>query len=43
MLQENASLPRAARLSVKAIYERIRNEEGFRGSYTAVTDYTRPK
>jgi hypothetical protein len=42
MLQENASLPRAARLSVKAIYERIRNEEGFRGSYTAVTDYTRP-
>ncbi|MEA2954649.1 MAG: hypothetical protein QOJ58_137 [Alphaproteobacteria bacterium] len=42
MLQENASLPRTARLSVKAIYERIRDEEGFRGSYTSVTDYARP-
>jgi transposase len=42
MLQENASLPRAARLSVKAIYERIRDGEGFRGSYTSVTDYARP-
>ena len=42
MLQENASLPPAARLSVKAIYERICDEEGFRGSYTAVTDYARP-
>jgi transposase/DNA-binding MarR family transcriptional regulator len=42
MLQENASLPRTARLSVKAIYERIRDEGGFRGSYTSVTDYARP-
>jgi transposase/DNA-binding MarR family transcriptional regulator len=42
MLQENVSLPRTARLSVKAIYERIRDEEGFRGSYTSVTDYARP-
>lgn len=42
MLRENASLPPAARLSVKAIYERIRDEEGFRGSYGSVTDYARP-
>jgi hypothetical protein len=32
MLQENVTLPPSARLSVKAIYERIR-DEGFRGSY----------
>jgi transposase len=42
MLRENASLPPAARLSVKAIYERIRDEEGFRGSYSSVKDYARP-
>ena len=29
MLRENATLPPSARLSVKAIYERIRDEEGF--------------
>src|ERR1700730_1751834 len=33
MLQENATLPPSARLSIKAIYERIRDEENFGGSY----------
>ena len=42
MLRENATLPPSARLSVKAIYERIRDEEGFRGSYGSVKDYARP-
>lgn len=42
MLHENATLPLPARLSVKAIYERIRDEEGFCGSYGAVKDFARP-
>ena len=42
MLRENATLPPSARRSVKAICERIRDEEGFRGSYGAVRDYARP-
>ena len=42
MLRENATLPPSARLSIKAIYERIRDTEGFRGSYGSVTDYARP-
>ena len=42
MLHENARLPVAARLSVKAIYERIRDEEGFGGSYGAVKGFARP-
>ena len=42
MLRENATLPPSARLSVKAIYERIRDEEGFSGSYGSVKDYARP-
>ncbi len=42
MLQENATLPPAARLSVRAMYERIRDHEGFGGSYGAVKDYARP-
>ena len=42
MLRENATLPPSARLSVKAIYERIRHEEGFSGSYGSVKDYARP-
>src|SRR5687768_11667342 len=41
MLRENATLPHSARLSVKAIYERIRDEEGFCGSYGCVKDYAR--
>lgn len=42
MLQENVTLPPLAQLSIKAIYERIRDEEGFRGGYSTVTDYVRP-
>jgi hypothetical protein len=42
MLRENATLPPSARLSVKAIYECIRNEEGFGGSYDSVKGYARP-
>lgn len=34
-------MPPSARLSIKAIYNRIRNEEGFRGSYGSVKDYAR--
>jgi transposase len=41
MLQENATLPPSARLSIKAIYERIRDAESFRGSYGSVSDYAR--
>ena len=41
-LQENATLPPSARLSVKGIYERIRDEEGFRGGYSTVKDYVHP-
>ena len=42
MLRENATMPPSARLSAKAIYERIRDEEGFRGGYSSVKDYVRP-
>jgi hypothetical protein len=42
MLQENATLPPTARLSIHAMYERIRDQEGFEGSYSAVKDYARP-
>jgi hypothetical protein len=42
MLQENSTLPPSARLSIKSIYERIRDKEGFRGSYGSVKDYARP-
>jgi transposase len=42
MLYENATLPKASRLSVKAIYERIRDEEAYCGSYGAVKDFVRP-
>src|SRR3954467_14494969 len=42
MLQENATLPPAARLSIHAMYESIRDQEGFDGSYGAVKDYARP-
>jgi transposase-like protein len=41
MLRDNASLPPAARLSVQAIWQRIRDEEGFRGGYSSVKDYVR--
>src|SRR5689334_4048278 len=42
ILQENATLPPTARLSVQAMYERLRDQEGFRGSYGAGKDYVRP-
>ena len=41
ILRANATLPPSARLSIRAIYERIRDTEGFRGSYGSVTDYAR--
>jgi len=41
MLRENATLPPSARLSIKAIYECIRDTESFRGSYGSVSDYAR--
>jgi transposase len=41
LFRENATLPPSARLSIKAIYERIRDTEGFRGGYSSVTDYVR--
>jgi len=39
ILRKNATLPPSARLSIKAIYERIRDAESFRGSYGSVKDY----
>ena len=42
MLWENATLPPSARMSIKAIYEHIRHQEGFQGSYGSVKDYARP-
>jgi transposase len=42
LLRENITLPPSARLSVQAIYEHIRDKEGFSGSYGSVKDYARP-
>lgn len=39
MLRENVTLPPRARLSVRAVYENIRNDEGFCGGYSTVKDY----
>jgi hypothetical protein len=41
VLRENETLPTAARLSIRAIYEHIRDTEGFRGGYNTVRDYVR--
>jgi transposase len=41
LLHENACIPPSARLSVRAIYERIRDEEGFSGTYRTVLSYAR--
>src|SRR3981189_2859419 len=44
MPREKPTLPPSPppdRLSIKAIYERIRDTEGFRGSYGSVKDYAR--
>jgi hypothetical protein len=42
MLRENVTLPPSARLSIQAMYARIRDEEGFLGGYSTVKDYVRP-
>ena len=36
LLRENATLPPEALISIKDIYERVRDEEGFRGGYSYV-------
>ena len=41
MLQENVILPPRAKLSVRAIYQRLRDDEGFSGGYNTVADYAR--
>jgi hypothetical protein len=41
MLRENTTLPPSARLSIKAIYEHIRDTESFCGSYGSVKDSAR--
>jgi transposase len=41
MVEENAALQSSTRMSIKVIYEHIRDQEGFRGSYQSVADYTR--
>ena len=42
MLRENVTLPPSARLSIQAMYTRIRGEEGLLGGYSTVKDYVRP-
>src|SRR5207249_386881 len=41
MLKENATLPPRAKLSIRAIYQRLRDDEGFSGGYNTVADYAR--
>jgi hypothetical protein len=41
LLRENDTLPPSARLSTRAIYEHIRDTEGFRGGCNTVKDYVR--
>jgi len=41
LLRENTLLPRSARLSVSAIFKRLRDEEGFTGTYRTMQDYIR--
>jgi transposase len=41
MLQENAILPPTARLSIHAMYERIRDQEGFGGCSGRMMDFSR--
>jgi len=41
MLKENATLPPRAKLSVRAICKRIRDDGGFSGGYSTVADYAR--
>jgi transposase len=42
LIEENATLPPSARLSVRAIYEHIRDNEAFCGGYSTVRDFIRP-
>ena len=39
LLEQNETLPPSARLSIRAIYEHIRDSEGFRGGYSTVADF----
>ena len=39
ILEEDRSLPKKQRHTVKGIYERLRDEHGFCGRYTIVKDY----
>jgi transposase len=41
LLRENTNLLSAAPLSARAIYERLRSQEGFSGSYDTVRKYVR--
>jgi hypothetical protein len=41
LLEQNETLPPSARLSIRAIYEHIRDSEGFRGGYSTVADFLR--
>src|SRR4051794_23869249 len=41
LLHENTLVPRLARISVRGVYERIRNDEGFTGTYRTVQRYVR--
>ena len=39
LLQDNSTRPTAARLSKRAIFEYLRDKEGFQGGYSTVKDY----
>ena len=41
ILEEDLSLPKKQRHTVKRIFERLRDEHGFEGGYTIVKDYVR--
>jgi hypothetical protein len=41
LLSENAALPPSAQLSVRTIFERLRDQEGFVGAYCTVQRYAR--
>ena len=41
ILEEDLSLPKKQRHTVKRIFERLREEHGFEGGYTIVKDYVR--
>ena len=40
-LVEDRTRPRKQRHTAKRVFDRLRNEDGFRGSYAIVTDYVR--